>query len=293
VRTLPGIALCCAALVAGATCCLGQGIDVVDTSSIMKATISMDRDVYLPGEVAQVTLTITNPDSRPVLSRTPFIKATTCLEATVKGKVPRVDETCGAGDRPMTIFAPGEIKRLVLNSFDNVFDSNDWPLGSQGARAMPGDYTLTVQYGSAPAAGVEYRVAPTTLEADQVVRVHDGNVVDPLGQPVTVPNYVHVLALRSEGVSYICVQQGTAEREERVSRIAITPDKVNFDDATVSVPLAVPFKRVATSAAPIVTLSATADGQENLTIDWTDANGGIGHLFYPASYPARPVSRNQ
>src|SRR5580658_10544274 len=43
-------------------------------------------------------------------------------------------------------------------------------------------------------------------------------------------------------------------------------------------PLAIPFKRVATSVAPIVTLSATADAQEDLTIEWTDANGGIGHL---------------
>jgi hypothetical protein len=216
---------------ATATCCLGRSTEVVDTSSIMRTAISLDREVYLPGEVAQITMTVTNPDSRPVLSWTPFITDSSCLELAIKGKTPRVDESCGAGDpedRPKTTtFAPGETKQLVLNSFDPMFGTNIWPLGSQGARApiSPGDYTLTFEYGLAPAADLDFRVAPTTLEADQVVKVRDGNVVDPLGQPVTVPNYVHISALRSEGVSYVCVQQATAERAERGSPIAITPDK--------------------------------------------------------------------
>jgi len=55
-----------------------------------------------------------------------------------------------------------------------------------------------------------------------------------------------------------------------------------------SMVFAVPFKRVATNAASIVSLSATADADENLTIEWTDSEGGKDRLNYPASYPARP-----
>jgi hypothetical protein len=102
-----------------------------------------------------------------------------------------------------------------------------------------------------------------------------------------------VLALRSDGVTYICVQQQTVSNSKRVVSVATIPENLDFDDSHVNIRSATPFKRIATSDAAIVKLSATADAQENLTIEWTDANGELGHVFYPASYPARDPLRNQ
>ncbi len=127
------------------------------------------------------------------------------------------------------------------------------------------------------------------MKAEVIPRARDfvyaqrpGNV-----QPRPSPTYVHVLALRSDGVSYICVSLRPTTIISPVALPAKAGDTVDFDDSHASIALAAPIRRVATSAAPIAKLSAAADTQENLTIDWTDANGGQGHLFYPASYPAR------
>jgi hypothetical protein len=68
---------------------------------------------------------------------------------------------------------------------------------------------------------------------------------------------------------------------------------LDVQDPRVALGTVTPMKRVATSSAPVVSLSATADANENLTIEWTDTVGLKAHFYYPASYPARAKARNQ
>jgi hypothetical protein len=56
----------------------------VDTSN-MKVTISLDREIYLPGEEATVTLEVSNPARVPVTTLAPFLSATGCFIVSVRG----------------------------------------------------------------------------------------------------------------------------------------------------------------------------------------------------------------
>ncbi len=284
----------CAAL---AGCCFGQRPSTLafDTSN-MKVTIAMDREVYFPGEVAQITLTVTNPTKKRVRSLRPFLSSTTCLVQGLKGgPPPRLEGECASVplDRSnTTAFGPGESKQIVLKSYDQFTEIRSSAMLGSSVVTHPGSYVLVFRYG-ASTSEVEYSIAPTILDADEVVRLRDGLQHFGALPPRPFPDYAHVLALRSDGVTYICVQQQTVSNSKRVVSVATIPENLDFDDSHVNIRSATPFKRIATSDAAIVKLSATAEAQENLTIEWTDANGELGHVFYPASYPARDPLRNQ
>jgi hypothetical protein len=254
-----------------------------DTSS-MKIMVRMDRETYLPGEMAQITLEVTNPGSNPVETLKPFVWATGCLSSL---RLFCVSNPVDASNT--ATFAPGETKRIVLNSYDKAFDHGERVFpehGTVGAKA--GTYQFSYQYGNSTST-VGYTVAPTKLEADAVVRVHDlvhrrrgKEPADPIGM------YAHVLALRSEGVSYICVSLDPVAQNQRVVLDEYLRSDVDWDYLHAGVSLASPLKRLATSAAPVVSLSASADHEENLAIQWTAADGKQGEILYTEKFPARP-----
>jgi len=152
----------------------------------------------------------------------------------------------------------------------------------------PGEYLLTYRYGAVRATA-PYTVVPARLEADITARVRDLMFSDNpnLVPPKPVAMYVHVLSLRSDGTSYICVQQDSVAHPDPIGDPSAVARHPEFDHEHVSTFLATPFKRVATSGEAVISISATADSEENLRIEWTDATGKTGSLFYPASYPAR------
>jgi len=203
-------------LLSAAMAALGYGQEPVgsfsfDTSN-MKVTVTMDRTVYLPGEVAQVTIEVSNPGSSPVVSLTPFLAATGCLYLRGRvgnelvGRVPWEKTPVDASI--LTKFAPGESKRVVLNSYDSLFDLEKTAMQGAGVPKLPGIYGFTYRYGSSTATA-EFAVAAAKLEADTTARVRDLMFTDhpDLVPPAPLRQYVHVLSLRSEGTSYICVQQ--------------------------------------------------------------------------------------
>jgi len=261
----------------------------------------MDRATYLPGEAAQVTLTVTNPASTPVVSLMPFLSSTSCLESRWKdgdefkqNGQPECGSVAIDNSNTMT-FGPGETKQLVLNSYDKLFDIDATVLFTRSVPTRPGTYAISFVYGASASAQVEYRVEAAKLEADAIAQLRGVMFTD---HPVKVPpqllsEYLHVLALRSNGESYICVSQRPVNPSRSVAQIVHGGDNIDFDDSHVQVGLAIPFKRVATSSASIVSVIAAADTDENLTIEWTDSDGRKDHLNYSASYPARSRGRNQ
>jgi hypothetical protein len=282
-----------AAVLCAAVLC-GQDPLVINTSN-MKVSVTMDREAYLPGEVAQITLTVTNPTSTAVVSLTPFLDSNSCFGSFRKDQPEQEkDLLCSSReetDRPITTtFAPGESRQMTLNSYDRQFGIGPSVLVSRSVPTHPGLYTFVFQYAFAVRAQAEYTVEAAKLEADSVARVHDLMFSDQpkLVPPRPYPTYVHVLALRSNGQTYICVSQGAVNRRGFVVGKVDVRDNLDFDDSHVDTLLVSPFKRVATSPSSVVSLSATADADENLTIEWADADGGKGHLNHPASYPALP-----
>jgi hypothetical protein len=284
-----------AAVLWAVSCYCQEGTLAFDTSN-MEITIRMDRQIYLPGEEAQVTLRIANRSSTPVVSLKPFITSTSCLYYTEKDDPwrragPAMSESCAGADidsSNTTRYAPGETKEIVMNSYDKLFDSGRTVLLDRAVPTGRGAYTLFFRYGS-KTVQMEYTVAAAKLEGDAMARVHDTMFSDsPRKIPLAaIPMFIHVIALRSGDESYICVQQASVSRASTLTRKEFLGLDLDVEDPRVHLGVAVPFKRVATRSAPISTLSATADADENLTIEWTDSDGRKDHLFYPAFYPAR------
>ena len=259
-----------------------------DTSN-MKVTITLDRDTYLPGESAQVTFEVSNPSNTSVVSLVPFVWATGCLSTH--------RDLCGyspVDSSNLTTFGPGESKRIVLNSYDPAFDIGPLVMQTGAAPTHPGKYRISYQYGNSTATA-EYTVIPAKLEADTVARLHDFMDSDRPGwvPRAPVPEYVHVLALHADQLSYICVSQSAERRPDLVAMRSVLDQHPDFDDAHVQVGLAVGFKRIATSLVPVASLSAVADPGENLTITWKDSEGVNHKEFYPASYPVRDESEKK
>jgi hypothetical protein len=61
--------------------------------------------------------------------------------------------------------------------------------------------------------------------------------------------------------------------------------KPSFDHVRVgNVLMATPLRRVATSRDPVTQLFVATDADSNLTIEWTDSNGGQGRFYYDGGY---------
>lgn len=254
----------------------------------LQLSVTMDRTEYLPGEAAEITFAVSNPGAAIVVP-TPFSWKTGCVYRSWKvgDEFRDPPETlCRSvviDGTSTTTFAPGERREKVLKSYDHLFESGVEVLDTGGGVSDPGTYRL-VYHWAGSAAMAEYTVVSPKLEAKAQARLHDILYTSHPGQlpPERLAEYVRVLALRYGNESYICVALSPVSHPSMMFLNA---------DGSFNPVGAMPLKRIATSRAPVVSLSATADVNENLTIEFTDANGGRQTLYYPASYPARGECR--
>jgi hypothetical protein len=181
-----------------------------DTSRLT-VTLGLDRKTYFTGEVAEVTLEISNPSSRPVKVPLPFAGVADCLYLSWKVgdefKIPRETLCPSEPDRSNTAtFAAGEHKKLVLQSHDKA--NLSWGPVLSEAPSRAGTYRLIYSYGSSEAVA-EFEVVSPELEAFAVARVRDVlfNSDPARAKPRLLKRYVYVVALRADDQSYICVSQ--------------------------------------------------------------------------------------
>jgi hypothetical protein len=254
-----------------------------DTSN-MKVAVSMDRAVYLPGEAAEITLEVSNPGAAAVLTLKPFTAATGCIYVSWKVgdefQYPPLDlcKPYVVDSTTTTTFAAGQSEQRMYRSYDNLLDLGTSFMSSRAVPGNAGIYRLNYRYGSSTASA-EFTVVAPKLEASAFARVRDEPLRESPAreQPLMLKKYVYVLALRADEVTYICVAQAPAQQ---------TNLRFRNIDGTFSSLGATPMKRIATSAAPIVGLSVTADPDENLAIEWTDAAGRRQTQEYRDGYPA-------
>jgi hypothetical protein len=286
----PGLTAACWLLIAPVAYSQGPQDAVRQNTEKLKVTIAMDRTTYFSGEVAHATIEVTNPTGSAMVVLEPFRDDTGCvdLDAKVKDKYIPLDgaDHCPPpieeGLLPTTTFGPGERRQIVLKSYGGAF-AGEFMLGG-GVPDAPGTYQVTYGYG--PAASVEFTVVLPRAEADVVARLQDIMLSERSDgkDPHPIPTYVHVLALRSGDETQICVAQKAVTNLERDP----TKKTGEFDIIPAS-----PFKRVASSFAPVARLAVTADAQENLTIEWTDSTGRTDRAFYQASYVLREEHARQ
>jgi hypothetical protein len=260
---------------------------IAENTLQLKVSMRMDRSTYFPGEVCDVTIEVLNPTKKRLLVLEPFRVSTGRLDylrkVGDKFKSSLVDPPFPNpldASPPVVEFGPGEHRQLTMKSYDKELDFDSIRFLEGGALPEPGTYAVSYSY--AAGAQAEFTVVAPKLEADVRVRLADMMYSDRPGaeEPHRIPTYVHVVALRYEERSYICVSQAIVALSNN-----IVPNG-NGEFAGMYVGLAQLHNRVITSEASIVSLSATADPQENLNIAWTDATGAKHAFYHAASYLA-------
>lgn len=244
-----------------------------DNAKQLQSTLSLDRDTYFSGEAALFTLTVRNPASTALAVPTPFSAANGCfaLSRRLDGSAPtplsakpvcpfRSMEADRAGT---TILASGEERQATLSSDTLISALPSWVRkGGTGVFSRPGYYQ--VEYlDQTPRPSAVFRVVAPHLEAAAVVKLSDVTFVDPAaGQRVYVPVYRHVFAVRWNNQSFICVSQAPDSRDRAVSADG-HGDYAGSD---------FPYVRIAATAVPVTSITATADAQDRLTIEWQDSS---------------------
>jgi len=227
------------------------------------STIAVDRNIYFPGEEAVLTLTARNASSAPMAVASPF-SAFGCFKLSRVSPSGSLVPLFARPVCPLRLVEPAGSKMVLAAGEESrvaVSGEDLWPGASASTvPGTPGYYQLSGVSG----ASVAFRIAMPRLEAATAVRIHDIVYNDPATRKeVRLPAYMHVFSLRWNNQSYLCVALSPSLRDKAVAT----------DSAGNVTAVGVPYRRLATLAGPIATVSGKANAQDNLAIAWTDVKG--------------------
>jgi len=236
----------------------------------LNVQMALDQSAYFPGEAAAVTITITNPSASALQVMQPFNNSTGCLVVYVQPpsgppSPTSPDTNCNpfsdpygvAAEIPTTIMSPGQQLQAAFNSYAPPFGpAISLPLAA-------GSYSLN--YFAYSLAQIPFSVVAPHLDASGNVQLADESYVDPTtGATVQSPSFAILMALRSNGASYICVSTVPT-----ATTTVVTDASGNLSGNPA------PYKRIASGPNPVVSISGTTDGAGNLTIQWQDSTGAM------------------
>ncbi len=247
---------------------------LLDNSEQLQTTVTLDRSVYFPGEAAIITITVANPTANALQVLAPFTMRTGCLQLYTPALPGSTDPICNSevdGSTPTTELQPGEQRKITLHSYDLQFDRGLPAMGAGSVPRQAGSFALA--YGYWNAKPVPFQVVLPRLEAAAMVQVADITETDETGKQVQFPGFMHVFAVEWEGQTFICVTRDAS----RMNSVIVDANG-NLEDAPEV------LTRIASSATPVASLSATADAG-TLTILWEDSEGNR----QTAKYSGQPM----
>ena len=232
----------------------------------LSVTLSLDREVYLPQEIATATITITNPTNAALVVPQPF-KVTTgtiILSQRWPNGEWHSDEHFQPilydAATPTITMAPGETKQLTFRmdtlAFSGQYPAHEWLSGMQ---PHPGRYRFNYMYTYSPEAAYFFNIR----DGDSMDHLVDVPVPLPAMAPPGAVNWYRPVVVIRQGSEYaVCVaRRGTGGRE--------LPRKPVGKPYSSGLGL---LKRIATSTVPIVSLQAELDPLQRIAVRWTDAN---------------------
>lgn len=250
----------------------------------LTVSVQLDRTVYLPGELAEVTISVTNNTGAALEAFTPFMLSTGSIEVselrTLDGQTGWHDLApekfcCEFGrkdDRPTYLFGAGQSFQKKMKSDEAHFDFDRFPL--LRVPKQPGKYRISYTYaGHKP---TEFEVTPALIrKLDCAHFATMGEYVSQSKQHLKVPRQANASVLESSGTYYVVLTHGVRENN------ACFPTLPESGDFTVLVGYLQPYFRLASSDKPIVSLHAIADKQENVTVSWTTSDGKTSSVMVP------------
>ena len=263
--------LCSAALMASLN---AQSIEtLIDNQEQLQVRMTLDRSTFFPREAVLISIALKNSTAAALQVTAPFWKdCLSILRSNIDDTLTRLRmHECVPvpTSTPLTtIFAAGEERKLIIDSYDGNFSSS--LLSIMGAPREPGSYALSYSYN---ATTFPFRVVQPILEYAARVRLLDTPYLDPATRQQTLlKKYVHVFSLRWNNQSYLCV--GKPQGNGHLVGDAV-PGDLEFLPAS--------YKRIATSASPIVTIAPAVDDKGNLSVTWIDSAGKRTVTSYPTN----------
>ena len=242
---------------------------IVDNYSKLAATVELDRPVYFPSEEIAATVIVRNPTADPLRVATPFHYLSgffSLREQLEDGSWRNMNLSESSqflldAATPNIILNPGEERRFTAKSTDPEIDGSTLPRLPNDAPTQPGTYQVAYMMGGGRK---NFRVvepffetaAQTTLRTE-LVEVEDG-------ETLRRTQYFHVVSVRWDQLSYICVGYPTPAPGSVLPRRG---QRLSYGQIPV-----VPFRRVLTTATPIQELRVTEDPLGNFVITWRDTN---------------------
>jgi hypothetical protein len=252
-------------VVTGCTLLAQTTIAPAGNSARLVSSIGLDRSVYFPGEEAILTLAARNTNAAPLEVVAPF-SSLGCFELS---RVSATGSLVPLYARPVCTLRAAEsaASKVVLRAGEesrvSVSFEDLWPGSS--ASTLPGTagYYQLVQ--AASGASTVFRIAMPRLEAATAARLRDITYEDPATRrQVRLAAYMHVFSLRWNNQSILCVALSPSLRDKAVTT----------DSAGNVTSVGVPYRRLATLAGPLASVTVTASAENNLAITWADTRGG-------------------
>jgi hypothetical protein len=263
---------------------------LLDNTRKLQVTLQLDKQVYFPNEDAILTITIANPGATPLEVFEPLSSRTGGVNIYFQGDPAKPASNLrswrrlsphpyggpyeGDGDAPAVWLFPGQpaTKKCIVSD-----PSSRAPVKANGLVSMSvcdgfhmmeyeGEYQIRYNYG--PGAVVGFSVVWPRFELWTEVRF--AKEAEPKASRGPVYNhigrFVRFAALGYQNSHIIIVAVSTS------SSAPPRPDPSGKFTGDLSGSFS-PFRRIATSAAPITSLQAVADNSENITLTYKDQTG--------------------
>jgi hypothetical protein len=250
---------------------------IADTRRL-SVTISTDRDIYVGGEDAVITVTVLNPTSGRLKVLQPFNLDTGGIDLLKRNLVdPQhrpwlylVDHPfseVGFGpSTPLANIEPGEKIEKRFHSYDAHFDGDSAIMRSRAVPVKEGEYQLQYAFGR----GARTTFTVVIPKLDKLVTVPLSNTQDVKlynGKHVALKRHVWVFEL-STGREYI-VGAALSASTDHIPLNARADGLISESDLQ----RLSPYIRIATLPAAIQSLEATAAPNEDITVKWVDVIG--------------------
>lgn len=265
----------------------------------LAVSLTLDRDVYLPGEDAQVTIRIVNPTSQIMEVPEPFNPLTGLLSIMHKSSNPldpvgisELERSRASHENwvgippppPVVWISPGQPIEKTFWISDPAFPKNGSSFVAISDVHEP-EGLFRILYSYDYRASAQYQVVwPQFEQWTRVEFLKRGQIRDPAkptGKTVTFPRWAWFAAVGYQG-SHIII----AGRGENTAG-PLEPDQNGKFTGYMSRAFS-PFRRIAVSTAPITSLEGLADNAENITLIYTDQTGHRSTLKLNANRDLMP-----
>ena len=283
-RTLPTIIVC---LLIGFCKAPGQTSPspdydtALDNIHQLNTSITLDRSVYMAGEVATITVTIRNPTNAPLTVPDPSVDH----EITMTYRPTGQEDFHGTmvRDRPFPTTPSGPVVTLQPGQqIQRTFLSTDAPFGNDESAIEPGGYLwpepgrVRLKWSYSGASVEADVVAPRLLELskakfkepDPYPDADEKRASTDSANPLTIETNVYGMVLSAGSESIVAVSQGTS------GLLTLRGPKNQPLSESDARELA-PYRRIATLSGPVQNLRVTLPdkNEERIQVSWQDEAG--------------------